>query len=109
MIDVKNPFEVKILLVYENLQAQNAASRAVRKLKEDLEIEGSNIIIADNLEDARAIFYSDPSIQCVLIGVECNKCANTFSTLEYIREHNSQVPIYIMSSKNMASQIPADI
>ena len=49
MIDVKNPFEVKILLVYENLQAQNAASRAVRKLKEDLEIEGSNIIIADNL------------------------------------------------------------
>lgn len=109
MIDVKNPFEVKILLVYDNLGAENAASRAVRKLKEDLETEGSNIIIADNLEDARAIFYSDPSIQCVLIGVECNKCANTFSTLEYIREHNSGVPIYIMSSRNMASQIPANI
>ena len=109
MIDVKNPFEVKILLVYEDLDAQTAAARAVRKLKEDLEIEGSKIIIADNLDDAKAIFYSDPSIQCVLIGVECNKCAHTFSTLEYIRAHNSQVPIYIMSSKNMASQIPAYI
>ena len=109
MIDIKNPFEVKILLVYENLEAQTAASRAVRKLKEDLEIEGSQIIVADNLDDAKAIFYSDPSIQCVLIGVECNKCANTFSTLEYIRAHNSQIPIYIMSSKNMASEIPSYI
>ena len=44
MIDVKNPFEVKILIVYDNLQAQTASSRAVRTLKEDLEKEIDKIV-----------------------------------------------------------------
>lgn len=109
MIDVKNPFEIKILLAYEGLENNNAAARAVRNLQKDLEDENSKVIIAEHLEDAQAIFTSDPSIQCVLIGVECDRCAATYETLKYIREHNKEIPVFIMSSRNIASQIPTDV
>lgn len=109
MIDIKNPFEVKILLTYEGLENNNAAARAVRTLQKDLEDEHSKVIIADHLQDAKAIFASDPSIQCVLIGVECDRCANTYQTLDYIREHNKEIPIFVMSSRNIASQLPTNV
>lgn len=109
MIDVKNPFQVKILLVYENLSDNTAAARAVRRLQADLEKEGSQVINAENLDDAKAIFISDAGIQCVLMGVECSRCATTYEALEFVREQNKEIPIFVMSSRNMASQIPTDV
>jgi arginine/lysine/ornithine decarboxylase len=109
MIDIKNPFQIRILLAYEDLETNTAAARAVRKLKTDLEDEHSEVIIAEHLEDAQAVFAADPSIQCVLMGVECQKCAHTFETLKLIRERNAEIPIFVMSSRNIASQLPIDI
>ncbi len=109
MIDVKNPFEVKILLSYDNLHADTAPARAVRILKEDLEIEGAKVIVAEHLEDTKAIFNSDPSIQAVMLGFECSKCQNTYDVVEDIRKINKRVPIFLMSSKNFASDIPTHI
>jgi len=109
MIDVKNPFEVKILLSYDHFDDDTAAARAVRILKKDLEIEGSKVIVAEHLEDAKAIFNSDPSIQAVMLGVECTHCQNTYKVVEDIRSLNKRVPIFLMSSKNFASDIPTHI
>lgn len=109
MIDIKNPFEVRILLVYQGLKNDTAAARAVRTLQSDIENEHSKIIIAEQLEDAKAIFVSNPSIQCVLMGVECESCADTYEALEYIRSHNKEIPIFVMSSRNIASQLPTSI
>ena len=109
MIDVKNPFEVKILLSYDFIDEDTAAARAVRILKQDLETEGSKVIVAEHLEDAKAIFNSDPSIQAVMLGVECTHCQNTYQVVEDIRKLNKRVPIFLMSSKNFASDIPTHI
>jgi lysine decarboxylase/arginine decarboxylase len=109
MIDIKNPFPIRILLAYEDLEKNTAAARAVRKLKSDLEDEHSEVIIAEHLEDARAVFSADPSIQCVLMGVECHTCTQTFETLSFIRKTNGEIPIFVMSSRNIASQLPIDI
>ncbi len=109
MIDVKNPFEVKILLSYDNLHADTAPARAVRILKEDLEIEGAKVIVAEHLEDTKAIFNSDPSIQAVMLGFECSRCQNTYDVVEDIRKINKRVPIFLMSSKNFASDVPTHI
>ncbi len=109
MIDVKNPFEVKILLSYDPIEEDTAAARAVRILKKDLEIEGSKVIVAEHLADAKAIFHSDPSIQAVMLGVECTHCQNTYQAVEDIRKLNKRVPIFLMSSKNFASDIPTHI
>ena len=109
MIDVKNPFEVKILLSYDNLYTDTAAARAVRILKKDLEIEGSNVIVAEHLEDTKAIFGSDPSIQAVMLGIECTRCQNTYRVIDEIRAANKRVPIFLMSSKNFASDIPTEV
>ncbi|MBP5615598.1 MAG: arginine decarboxylase [Alphaproteobacteria bacterium] len=109
MIDVKNPFEVKILLSYDFIDEDTAAARAVRILKQDLETEGSKVIVAEHLDDAKAIFNSDPSIQAVMLGVECTHCQNTYQVVEDIRKLNKRVPIFLMSSKNFASDIPTHI
>ena len=98
MIDVKNPFEVKILLSYDHLDEDTAAARAVRILKNDLEIEGAKVIVADHLEDAKAIFNSDPSIQAVMLGVECKYCHDTYKVVEDIRKINKRVPVFLMST-----------
>lgn len=109
MIDVKNPFEIKILLSYDHIDEDTATARAVRILKKDLEIEGSKVIVAEHLDDAKAIFNSDPSIQTVMLGVECTHCQNTYQVVEDIRKLNKRVPIFLMSSKNFASDIPTHI
>ncbi len=109
MIDVKNPFEVKILLSYDHFDDDTAAARAVRILKKDLEIEGACVILAEHLEDAKAIFNSDPSIQAVMLGIECTHCQNTYAVVEDIRKINKRVPIFLMSSRNFASNIPTHI
>ena len=109
MIDIKNPFEVRILLCYEHLEEDTAAARAVRILKQDLEIEGAKVIVAEHLEDAKAIFNSDPSIQAVMLGVECKHCHDTYGVVEDIRKINKRVPLFLMSSKNFASDIPTHI
>lgn len=109
MIDVKNPFEVKILLSYDHFDDDTAAARAVRILKQDLAKEGSKVIVAEHLEDAKAIFNSDPSIQAVMLGIECTHCQNTYQVVEDIRSLNKRVPIFLMSSKNFASNIPTHI
>ena len=109
MIDVKNPFEVKILLSYDHLDEDTAAARAVRILKKDLEIEGAKVIVAEHLEDTKAIFNSDPSIQAVMLGVECKYCHDTYRVVEDIRKINKRVPLFLMSSKNFASDIPTHI
>ncbi|MBO7097807.1 MAG: arginine decarboxylase [Alphaproteobacteria bacterium] len=109
MIDIKNPFEVKILLSYDDFDDDTAAARAVRILKKDLEIEKAHVIVAEHLEDTKAIFNSDPSIQAVMLGVECTHCHNTYQVVEDIRKLNKRVPIFLMSSKNFASDIPTHI
>ncbi len=109
MTETNNPFEVKILLTYEGLETNTAAARAVRRLQKELEDDSARVIVSENLEDARAIFSSDPGIQCVLAGVECDRCHDTYETLAYIRSHNREVPIFIMSSRNIASQLPTNV
>ena len=102
----KNPFGVKILLSYEELERDTAAARSVRHLQTDLADDDTEIIVAEHLEDARAIFASDAGIQCVLMGLECQYCSNTYEVLDVLRSQNPTVPIFLMSSRNMASQIP---
>lgn len=109
MIDIKDPFEIKILLYYENLNDDTAAASAVRRLKDDLEKEHAQVILSQNLEDAKAIFDSNPSIQAALMGVECDRCAHTYELLRHIREKNKEVPIFVMTSRNFASNIPTDV
>ncbi len=109
MIDIKDPFKVKILLSYDNIYDNTAASRAVRILKEDLKKEDAEVIVSEHLQDTIEIFESDPSIGAVMLGFECVNCQNTYQVIQDIRKLNKRIPIFLMSSKNFASDIPTDI
>lgn len=109
MIDTKDPFQVKILLSYDDISENTAASRAVRILKEDLEKEDAEVIVSEHLQDTIEIFKSDPSIEAVMLGFECTRCQNTYQVIKDIRKLNKRVPIFLMSSKNFASDMPTDI
>ena len=52
MIDREHPFKIKVLMVYEGINGNNATSRAVRTLKEELENQDVKVVVSESLANA---------------------------------------------------------
>ncbi len=112
MSDNNNPFQIKVLMIYDGINDNNAASRAIRGLKQDLEAQEARVVVSESTEDALAIVCSDPTIQCVLLKIDEKKnicCANAGKILVSLRERNQDIPVFLMASRTSASEIPTDI
>lgn len=70
MIDKEHPFKIKVLMVYEGINGNNATSRAVRTLKEELENQDVKVVVSESLADAEALISADPTIQCLLLKLD---------------------------------------
>ena len=62
-----SPLGIKILLVYNGINDNTAAARAVRGLKCGLEAQDVSVIVSESEEDAKAVLVSDPTVQCILL------------------------------------------
>lgn len=84
-----SPLGIKILLVYNGINDNTAAARAVRGLKCGLEAQDVSVIVSESEEDAKAVLVSDPTVQCILLklnnqddkdylksSIYCTFCAN---------------------------------
>ncbi len=112
MSDNNNPFQIKVLMIYDGINDNNVASRAIRGLKQDLEAQEARVVVSESTEDALAIVCSDPTIQCVLLKIDEKKnicCANAGKILASLRERNQDIPVFLMASRTSASEIPTDI
>lgn len=107
-----NPFQVKVLMVYDGIEDNTATARAVRKLKNDLEEQEVKVVVSECTCDALSVVVSDPTVQCVLLSLD-EDCDNghqrTKELLEVLRGRNADVPVFLMSSRTLASEVPADI
>ena len=112
MIDKEHPFKIKVLMVYEGINGNNATSRAVRTLKEELENQDVKVVVSENLADAEALISADPTIQCLLLKLDEKSqtcCQHAGEVLEVLRQRNKDMPVFLLSSRTMASEVPADI
>ncbi|MDR1694077.1 MAG: hypothetical protein LBR70_02645 [Lactobacillaceae bacterium] len=107
-----DPFQIKILLVFEDFEANTAAARAVRMLEAELEEEDAVIEVVESNCDAEAVIVSDPSIQCVLLNYDSivdKGCKKAGELLKIIRKRNNDLPVFLLSSRAEASEIPTNI
>lgn len=112
MKDKNNPLGIKVFMIYEGLNDNTAASRAVRTLKEDLEAKDVKVVVSESMEDAKAVLTTDPTIQCVLLKLDERNdkdYVNTIRLLEVLRSHNKDVPVFLLAGRTTASKVPSEI
>lgn len=108
MIDKEHPFKIKVLMVYEGINGNNATSRAVRTLKEELENQDVKVVVSESLADAEALISADPTIQCLLLKLDEKSqtcCQHAGEVLEVLRQRNKDMPVFLLSSRTMASEV----
>ena len=97
MKDKENPLGIKVLMIYEGLNDNTAAARAVRTLKTDLEAKDVKVEVSESMGDAKAVLVTDPTVQCVLLKLDDKNdkdYVNTIRLLEVLRSRNKDVPVF---------------
>ena len=109
---MNNPFRIKALVVYDGIDEENATARALRALKRDLEESDVVVEVSQCICDAELIVTSDPTVQCALVyldGAGDEKHRRIQHFLELLRSRNHDMPVFLMSNRTKASEIPAAI
>ena len=111
-MEMNNPFRIKALVVYDGIDEENATARALRALKRDLEESDVVVEVSQCICDAELIVTSDPTVQCALVyldGAGDEKHRRIQHFLELLRSRNHDMPVFLMSNRTKASEIPAAI
>ena len=111
-MEMNNPFRIKALVVYDGIDEENATARALRALKQDLEESDVVVEVSQCICDAELIVTADPTVQCVLVyldGADDEKHRRIQHFLELLRSRNRDMPVFLMSNRTKASEIPAAI
>lgn len=112
MEDYNNRLGMKVLMYYEGLGQNNAVSRAVKALAKDLEAKEVKVVVAESKDDAIAVIASDPTLQAVMLKIDEHDkvcCLQAEEILDLLRARNQNVPVFLMSSRRVASEIPVGI
>lgn len=107
---MNNPFRIKALVVYDGIDEENATARALRALKRDLEESDVVVEVSQCICDAELIVTSDPTVQCALVyldGAGDEKHRRIQHFLELLRSRSHDMPVFLMSNRTRASEIPA--
>ena len=107
-----DPLGIRMLLVYDGLNDNTAAARSVRELKDYLTAEDVRVIVSESDDDAKAVLITDPTVQCVLLKLN-NKddkdYAKIIELLKALREHNKELPVFLLAGRTAASKVPSEI
>jgi arginine decarboxylase len=103
---------VRALFINDILNDQTAAGRALRALIEDLERHRVDVVVSTSIEDARAIFAADASIECIVLDWDLKADGNhagAAAVLAEMRARNALVPIFLLADHSTASAVPAKV
>jgi len=107
-----DPLGIKILLIYDGIGENTAAARTVRELKDQLSAQDVVVVVSENHDDAKAVLVTDPAIQCVLLKLnhkEDKDYQKVTELLRVLRDHNRDVPVFLLAGRTLASKVPTEI
>ena len=107
-----NPLGVKVLMIYDGIDENNAAARTVRGIKDELEAQDVRVVVSESHEDAKAVLASDPTVQCVLLKLDAGNDKDyrkTADILQVLRDHNEDLPVFLLAGRTAASKVPTEI
>lgn len=97
------------LLVSSPPDKRTVFGRSLNQLISDVEDRSISVLTSESLSDATAILHSDPAVQCVLLSWEMDKSedhSECIKMLTDLRERNTRVPVFLISDRSTASNIP---
>ncbi|MGI4841220.1 MAG: Orn/Lys/Arg decarboxylase N-terminal domain-containing protein [Janthinobacterium lividum] len=97
------------LLVSTAPDKRTVFGRALNQLITDVEERSISILISESLPDASSILRSDPAVQCVLLSWEMDTSEGNLECIKLLtdlRERNTRVPVFLISDRSTASNIP---
>jgi arginine decarboxylase len=104
---------MKVLIINDQLTAQNAAGRSVRALVDELREADVNVIEATSADDGRSVVLSDPSIQGILLdwtlGDDDAQHDKSKALVRLIRARNASIPIFLMTQRNDLPTLTAEV
>ena len=112
MKDHNDPLGIKVLIIYDGINDNTAAARTVRGIKNELEAKDVKVEVSESCGDAKAILSTDPAIQCVLLRLSRRNdedYRNTIEVLKVLREHNRELPVFLLAGRTDASEVPTEI
>lgn len=106
--------ECFVLIVDPDLHAKTGDEQATRKIVASIEEHHLQVLESFNCSDAIQTFLKHPEISCVLIEWEVTEkfegetLTSSFLVNE-IRKRNTEIPIFILTSKHNLEEIPPDL
>ncbi|KPA95250.1 MULTISPECIES: Orn/Lys/Arg decarboxylase N-terminal domain-containing protein [Pseudomonas] len=97
------------LLVSTAPDKRTVFGRALGQLITEVEERSISVLLSESLPDATAILRSDPAIQCLLLnwGMDHSEGhQQCIDLLHNLRERNTRVPVFLISDRSTASNIP---
>ncbi|MDP0497950.1 MAG: Orn/Lys/Arg decarboxylase N-terminal domain-containing protein [Verrucomicrobiota bacterium JB024] len=104
-------FRPRVLLVSHHIERDSAVGRAGRTLVGELEANGVKVLLAPGPDDGYALFGSDAAVHAVLVdwllgGSPEDPHAEAESFIEYVRQCNERVPLFLLTSRETTTILP---
>jgi len=111
-LTVERRLGLKILFAHGELRSENAAGNAARKLIEDLALRDVLVVESSSADDAAARIQTDAALQCVLLDwslADEDGALKAESLLSLIRARNATIPIFLVTSRQTATELPMSV
>lgn len=110
----KNLSSMRVLLVDDELHSPTANGRAAKALVNELHNGNVEVIESVSANDAKSIFLTDPSTQCVILdwdlrGENATNHAEEKAFLAFIRSHNEKIPVFLMLNPEEVGTLDAEV
>lgn len=102
----------RALVVDDELRDASAEGRAARALVDELKGRQIEVVESTSVEDGMAVVTSDAAIHVILIDWDLRDDkghARAQSFIEFIRQRNDKIPIFLMAERDAVSAIPLDV
>lgn len=100
-----------VLIIHDEFGRATAPARSLALLEKELVSRGVEVIFAPGYQDGRSIFLSEKKIGMILLdwnlkepGQEGVDCAGKL--IDFIRERNGEIPIFLMTDRESVPEIP---
>ena len=107
------PLRIRVLVIDDELKQDSAEGHAVRAMVRGLELRNLDVVQAYSAADGMSAVSSDAAIHTVLmdwtLGDDDANHEKAKALLEYIRERNDRIPIFLMAERRDSAKLTVEI
>ena len=107
------PLRIRVLVIDDELKQDSAEGHAVRAMVKAMELRNLDVVQAYSAADGMTAVTSDAAIHAVLIdwmlGDDDANHKKAKALLDYIRERNDRIPVFLMAERRDSAKLPVEI